>query len=1384
MFTLMQLRLLLLGVPPEPHRTVVVSVDGLVDPRVGDVLGALGLPVDVAYVDGRRVDPAEAALGVLVDGSTIAACAGRSARSTVPVVGLAVVAGPDAGQIAHLGAGAHVVGRDLSSAVAVEDRTVSHRHIEIQATDGGVTTRDLGSVNGSRMGDAWIVTSSAVIPKALIHVGASSLRFHALSGPSSSPTGPAHGGHIAFVRPPRQQLPAAQPIAPPPRAHSASRRLAIDVVAIAVPVLFALLMAVVFDPRFALMGLIGPVLAISNHFGQRRRARRDDAQREVTERQARTRFRNDLLAARVAHTRDLHERAPDLGEIARRIEGELTGLWERRPAHDDFLALTVGFAAIEWTPAFTGDARDIDDMARALLDDFRTINDAPIVIDARHPIGIRGEANDALALARALALQAAALHGPADLRIVVATTEARRADWAWTAWLPHTHEPRGDTRLVVCGETALRDVVEQLLGAAQDDDIAHTMVIVDDASLVANRATPIRHLLAGLRGTTAIVIASPVAPLPSLCHTVVDVGADMVVTVAEPARASVVRGVRGAGIGDSTAARLAARMARFADPEASAATASLPAQATLLQLLGSGLDKATISARWAASRAAASFVVPIGIDSDGPLMIDLVHDGPHILVAGTTGSGKSELLRTLITSLAATVDTQRVNFLLVDYKGGSAFDRCAALPHTVGVVTDLDGRLTARALTCLEAELRRRERALREAGVDDITEYHRRQGRGRLSPLPRLVVVVDEFAALVSELPQFVDALIDIGQRGRSLGVHIVLATQRPSGVVKDALRANTNLRISLRVLDQNDSRDVLGVVTAAQISRRHPGRAIARMGAAELITFQAASVTGRTRREESSNVHIVDSAPPLTIDENGATDLMQLVDAVVGAHLDSGHDPAWCPWPDPLPARVTLDEVESSADRTIESGVVLGLADLPHEQRHEIARWIPSNGPLLVQSLRGGGATTALATVAVDVARCHPPDRAHLYVLDLGAGELAPLARLPHCGAYIAAHETERIARLLRLLTDELKARKASTYADRAPRPMIVLVVDNVAALAVPAEPDTHRDAMRQLVGDGAAVDIHLALTTDRSGALGHATEGLIAQRVLLRMAEAADYSMVGVRGVDPSQLAPGRGFLVPGGTEIQIALPGSAGLGAAIETICRPHDARSATPIAVLPDVVSLFDMTVGNAPGEGWIVGMLDRTLGPAVLALAPGDHALIAGPARSGKSSALGLIAHAARRDGTVVHLLASSRSPLVHDNALPRPLSIEALATLVDELIATSPTDRQLFLVDDADLVDEGGHLERLLATHPMHVHIVASARADRLRTAFRHWTTEVRRSRVGILLRPDDIDGELLGVRLPRAGMLSPICGRGYLVTEHGTEILQMATLDVRGHAA
>ena len=214
----------------------------------------------------------------------------------------------------------------------------------------------------------------------------------------------------------------------------------------------------------------------------------------------------------------------------------------------------------------------------------------------------------------------------------------------------------------------------------------------------------------------------------------------------------------------------------------------------------------------------------IGESTDGPFTVDIRADGPHGLVAGTTGSGKSELLQTLIASLAVGNRPDEFNFVLVDYKGGAAFKDCNHLPHTVGMVTDLDGHLTTRALESLGAELRRREHQLADADAKDIEDYLGRTRSPDDEPMPRLLIVIDEFAALAAELPDFVTGLVDVARRGRSLGVHLILATQRPAGVVSAEIKSNTNLRIALRVTDAGDSDDVIESADAAEIAQGLPG--------------------------------------------------------------------------------------------------------------------------------------------------------------------------------------------------------------------------------------------------------------------------------------------------------------------------------------------------------------------------------------------------------------------------------------------------------------------------------------------------------------------------------------------------------------------------------
>ena len=218
----------------------------------------------------------------------------------------------------------------------------------------------------------------------------------------------------------------------------------------------------------------------------------------------------------------------------------------------------------------------------------------------------------------------------------------------------------------------------------------------------------------------------------------------------------------------------------------------------------------------------------VGQGASEPMQLDLRLHGPHALVGGTTGAGKSEFLQAWVLGMAQSVSPDRLTFLFVDYKGGSAFEQCTDLPHTVGLVTDLSPYLVRRALTSLRAELHYRERLLNKKRAKDLVTLEK---SGDPDCPPSLVIVVDEFAALVNEVPEFIDGVVDVAQRGRSLGLHLILATQRPAGVIKDNLRANTNLRVALRMADTDDSQDVLGDAMAAHFPQNTPGRAAAKTG-------------------------------------------------------------------------------------------------------------------------------------------------------------------------------------------------------------------------------------------------------------------------------------------------------------------------------------------------------------------------------------------------------------------------------------------------------------------------------------------------------------------------------------------------------------------------
>ena len=446
------------------------------------------------------------------------------------------------------------------------------------------------------------------------------------------------------------------------------------------------------------------------------------------------------------------------------------------------------------------------------------IADAPVTVPlaGRGVAGVAGPGDVARAAGRWLVAQVAALHSPEDVQVCVLTGANGQAAWEWARWLPHCRPAEGQNCAVLIGNDAetvaariaeLQAIIAARQQAPREQARGRDLVVVFDGS---RRLRSLPGALQVLRegpevGVYSICLDSDERLLPAECQTVVAAGPDGALTVAqmnEPA----VGEVRPEYVTPGWAERLARSIAPVRDISAEGDDAGLPEACRLLDVLGAEPPAAeAIAARWQA--VGPSTYAVIGACYDGPFGIDLRKDGPHALIAGTTGAGKSELLQTLIASLALVNRPDEMTFVLVDYKGGSAFKDCVHLPHVTGMVTDLDAHLTRRALASLTAELTGREKILAAAGAKDIEEYTERAGhQPRHPPLPPLVIVIDEFASLARDLPDFVAGLVGIAQRGRSLGLHLILATQRPSGVVSADIRANTNLRIALRMTDVAES--------------------------------------------------------------------------------------------------------------------------------------------------------------------------------------------------------------------------------------------------------------------------------------------------------------------------------------------------------------------------------------------------------------------------------------------------------------------------------------------------------------------------------------------------------------------------------------------------
>jgi DNA segregation ATPase FtsK/SpoIIIE, S-DNA-T family len=1190
---------------------------------------------------------------------------------------------------------------------------------------------------------------------------------------------------------------------------------------------------------FVFIALLSPVAAIAAQFSGRKQAmvKYLAAKKEYEEKLARVRA--DIDEAVLAEQHSLRSDLPDPAHLLRMAGRPSERLWERRRHDPDFLALRVGSADL---PASLGvEDPTLDEHRRETVP---TLHQVPVAVELR-TAGVAGVAGPgASRLAGWMAAQAACLHSPADLRLVVLAGSGGAEDWSWVRWLPHARAQGQDAYALVGSTTdslarrigELGQIIAARMAAGPElvrggaNGRPDILVVLEHA----RRARSLPGVIALLRdgpsvGVHTICVDAEERLLPEECGAVV-------VMAEGSATACRVRTGPGAALADVRAdapepgwfeevARALAPLRAVSESDESA----LPGSVRLLDLLRlEPPAPEAVAAGWALG--GRSTTALLGTGYDGDFTVDLVRDGPHALIAGTTGSGKSELLQTLVASLAVVNRPDEMTFVLVDYKGGSAFAECAELPHTVGLVTDLDNHLVERALLSLGAELRRRETLLARAGAKDIEDYLDKRSRGAdiMPPLPRLLLVIDEFASMARELPDFIAGLVNIAQRGRSLGIHLVLATQRPGGAVTPDIRANTNLRIALRTTDGTESRDIIDAPDSGDISSLTPGRAYARLGPSALLPFQSGRVGGRrpgSAVPEGTEVPVhaetvawPELGGPVTAPRGGrgpapvteaVTDLAVLTAAIGQAAKSAGIEPQPSPW---LPALPTVLEWTAppapapAAEREPAlPAVEFGIVDLPAEQDRAALRFdLDRAGHLhFVGSPRSGRSQT-LRTLAASLAQAHGADDVHLYGVDCGNGALNALAALPHCGGVVDRNQVERLGRLLDRLNTELTSRQAqlgsrgtadltelrSTQAPDERLPHIVLMVDRFEVFEREFSAYDNGSLMERvmrLLRDGASVGIHLVLAGDR--VLGSSRfAGTTEDKVVLRLNDRQDYSSVGISTKSaPEDPPPGRGLRPQDLTEVQIAVLGTdlAGtaqarflldLGAELtarEAAVPPE--RRALSLDVLPDQISYLDALAlhhTDVPLRPLVAvgGDTLTSLGPD---LADVPTFVVAGPPRTGRSTALLTACMSLLAAGTGLVVLAPRRSPLRDLAGRPGVAGVvtDADVPLTDfrALLGKVPEDNAVVVVDDAELF-MGSDIDADLALLARGGAgngwgLLAAGNAESLSLGLAGWIGQVKRNRTGLLLSPQSLaDGEIIGVRLSRGVVgQAPQPGRGLM---------------------
>ncbi len=1380
-------------------------------------------------------------------------------------VGVAsIVAGPDCGKEFPLWRGTAYIGREHGAEIQVSDSSVSRRHAKLVVADlmvfpeisgvpgivavPSVEVVDLGSANGISIG-------GAEVPRAMlragdrVRLGDTEVEVRLLGDAVGALVGDS--ASMAFSRSPRIASLFEGREFDLPELPERPRPSRLPWLAMMFPALLGMgIFAYNQSPYSLMFVFMSPLMMLGNYVEQRRGGKKDfeNLMRDFREDiEIVAKKIRELLVVEAEQRRRENPSSAECAKAARRFSPLL---WTRRGDTPGFLQLRLGQGTLPSRssmkmPAVGRSTAQAWSELASSVEGLSIVADVPVVVDplSTGAIGVSGSRSVALPVARSLVLQAVSLHSPAELIVAAFASTATARDWDWLKWLPHTasaHSPISLSHLASTAPacSALLSDLEDLVASAdepgQDQDPSQPRVLVmveNDAP--AERSRLVQLAEKGWHKGVCVVWFAPTTPLlPAACRVFLEVNGS-------EGGASYVREGKLVTpvVVDTVSLEQALAAARSLAPvEDSGAPvdddSELPRAVSLLTLTGTELadSEDAVIERWGESRSIVTgpfapqtpYRKPgnlraiLGQSAQGTFSVDLRADGPHALVGGTTGAGKSELLQAWILGMASAHSPQRVTFLLVDYKGGSAFRDCVQLPHTVGLVTDLSPHLVRRVLTSLSAELRHREHLLAQYQAKDLVELER---RGEVDAPPSLVIIIDEFAALVQEVPEFVEGVVNVAQRGRSLGVHLILATQRPAGVIKDNLRANTNLRLALRMADENDSADVLGSTVAASFDLDLPGRAVSKCGPGRLTPFQTGYAGGWTSetppppemRVETLNYGLGQVwEPPVDeadIDHDrsdlGPTDIQRLVSTISIAAKTAELPTPRVPW---LPELGQVYDLARLPTARRDDRLVFGVADDPDNQAQPVVAFNPDReGNLAVYGASGSGKSVFLRTIALAAGFTVRGGPCHVYGIDFGNRALSMLESLPHVGSIVPGADHERLTRLLMFLREAIDDRavrysraSAATITDYRrlanahDEPRIIVLVDGLAAFRAAYEVGGRvrwLDLFTALAADGRPVGVHFVISVDQRTGMPSSLASAVQSRVVLRMANTDDYSFLGVAGdVLSMASAPGRGLL--NGAEIQCAVLGgtSEGLGQAravnaFGAAMRKAGLSEAPPIRSLTDRVLMNDLP-SEVEGRP-VLGVGSTTL--SALPFEPRGSFVVTGPSGSGRTTSLASVVRSLHRwcPAMTLYLVTPRRSG--------------ELAALSDWTDVAAGTDAIAALTARLQAeMDDGAHqgpmavvIERVddlagtAAESPLSGLVKACLDQERFVVAegeTMFFSSNfglpglLKTSRSGLALQPDGIEGQtVFRSSFPVFSRADLPEGRGFLVARGRPEMLQVA---------